>query len=104
MTFIKGKVDIFAQHQTDGLIVIHKLNNYSDISYSCLSCRLIATQRQVKKNQVELFPTDYEIVMAGFIPQVIGPRSSNRKLEIKGPWFPPEKTHPHLTLILCDEK
>ena len=52
MTFIKGKVDIFAQHETNGFIVIHKLNNYSENTYDSLSCRLIATKNFVKKNEV----------------------------------------------------
>lgn len=50
MTFIKGKVDIYAENEQDGHILIHKLNNYSDTAYDSLSCRLVATQRFVKKN------------------------------------------------------
>lgn len=59
-------------------MLIQKLNNYSDIAYDSLSCRLVATRKFVKKNEVELHPHDYEIVMAGFIEQVIAPRSSNK--------------------------
>ena len=50
MTFIKGKVDIFTQNESNGFIIIHKLNNYSDQSYDSLSCRIIATKNFVKKN------------------------------------------------------
>ena len=49
------------------MLVIHKLNNYTDMAYDGLSCRIVATENFIKKNEVNLFPSDYDIVMAGFI-------------------------------------
>lgn len=83
MTFIKGKVDILTEQDgQQGLLIIRKLNNYSDNSFGALSCRLIATKKFVKKNEVELMPHDYEVVMAGFIEKCVEPRSSSQDIRI----------------------
>lgn len=51
MVFIKGKVDIYTEaDEKGGIVLIHKLNNYSDQTHECLSCRIVATSKFVKKN------------------------------------------------------
>lgn len=72
MIFIKGKVDIYTEMEdSGGILFIHKLNNYSDKEHECLSCRIVATKKYIKKNEMNLLPLDYEVVMAGFINRMI---------------------------------